>query len=179
MGFACLQMLLHRFSAALHPCRRPLTSDLPPPAPSRPLTQAPADYDGKVPYISAVLTPSHLHPHLLVVGWVTAVEQNGLWLTLAPGIQGRVHVFETSQNPEQLAVPLEERFSVGQALQVNLSSKVYVQALGCGCWAGNAACLCFKEWFSVGQALQVLTLTRPGFGLGLAGPGYSGQCMCL
>jgi hypothetical protein len=74
-----------------------------------------------VPFISPVLTPSDLHPHLLVVGWVTAVEQNGLWLSLAPGIQGRVHVFETSQNPEQLAVPLEERFSVGQALQVNPS----------------------------------------------------------
>jgi predicted RNA-binding protein with RPS1 domain len=64
-----------------------------------------------------VLTPSDLHPHLLVVGWVAAIEQTGLWLTLSPGIQGRVHVFETSQNPEQLSVPLEERFSMGQALQ--------------------------------------------------------------
>jgi rRNA biogenesis protein RRP5 len=51
------------------------------------------------------------------VGWVAAIEQAGLWLTLSPGIQGRVHVFETSQNPEQLSVPLEERFSMGQALQ--------------------------------------------------------------
>lgn len=66
-----------------------------------------------------MLTPSDLHPHLLVVGWVSAIEQNGMWLTLAPGIQGRVHVFETSQNPEQLAVALEERFSMGQALQVS------------------------------------------------------------
>ena len=42
---------------------------------------------------------------------MTSIELNGLWLSLGPGIQGKLHVFETSSNPEQLAVPLEERFA--------------------------------------------------------------------
>jgi hypothetical protein len=41
------------------------------------------------------------------------IRANGLWLSLGPGIQGKLHFFEASQNPEELSVPLEERFAVG------------------------------------------------------------------
>ena len=67
---------------------------------------------------------------------MTSIELNGLWLSLGPGIQGKLHVFETSSNPEQLAVPLEERFAVGQTLQVGV---VYLRVCMCRGGGGYGA----------------------------------------
>jgi len=49
-----------------------------------------------------------------VVGWAVGISSRFLWLSLAPEIKGRVHVLESGDSPEQLAVELEDRFSIGQ-----------------------------------------------------------------
>lgn len=66
--------------------------------------------------IPPVLCPSDLHPNLKVIGWVAGITSDALWLSLAPEVKGRVHVLESGDTPEQLAVPFEQRFSIGQAV---------------------------------------------------------------
>ena len=62
-----------------------------------------------------MLTPADLQPGVSLVGWVTQVSPECLWLDVAPGIRGRVHALEVSDSPEQLQ-QFPEPYTVGQAV---------------------------------------------------------------